>query len=305
MKRPVIAAGVLAAVVVLNACNSVESTANAATVADADVTVESLESMLTAVSQSEDIGIPANTATGTIDAAFSREALTVLIGAAASEQFLTAHGESVTEDDRAAVVDGVDPSDPFLALPDDVLGPLVDVQAASAARARIELSTGDELAKQYAESPASLGVMCVRHVLVETEAEADAIAAEAAAGASLEDLATERSIDPTAADNGGALRADDGSECMPTSVARASLDSTFVEAALRAVPGEVGPPVQTPFGWHVIEARPFDEVGESLGALYEQAGGELLYSAFVDGLDIHVDPRYGRWDPATSSVVAL
>ena len=62
--------------------------------------------------------------------------------------------------------------------------------------------------------------------------------------------------------------------------------------------------METPFGWHVIEARPFDEIADSLTPLYDEQAGELLFAGFLATADIHVDPRYGRWDARRATVVA-
>ena len=51
--------------------------------------------------------------------------------------------------------------------------------------------------------------------------------------------------------------------------------------------------------------RPFDEVAEPLEALFAEQAGELMFAGFLASTDVQVDPRYGRWDPLTSTVVAL
>jgi hypothetical protein len=223
----------------------------------------------------------------------------------ANEQFLAAAGQPITDADRQELLDTLPADNPINDFPEDVVQLLVDAQAGVTAQGRISTPGIDELERRYDESPSSLGVLCVRHVLVDSEAEAQDVVDEIAAGASLEDLARERSTDPSAADNGGAIEASAGDGCVPTSTARTSLDADFYAAAVGAVPGEVVGPVQTPFGWHVIEARPFDEVADSIATLFDQSAGALLFEGFLATADIHVDPRYGRWDPLTSSVVAL
>ena len=50
---------------------------------------------------------------------------------------------------------------------------------------------------------------------------------------------------------------------------------------------------------------PYDEIADSLGALYADRAGDLLFFGHLAMADIDVDPRYGRWDPVAFSVVGL
>jgi hypothetical protein len=67
------------------------------------------------------------------------------------------------------------------------------------------------------------------------------------------------------------------------------------------VPGTPIGPVQTSFGWHVILARPYDEVAVAV----DPAVGGLRLQEHLEGVEVRVDPRYGRWDAAAGTVVAL
>ena len=100
-----------------------------------------------------------------------------------------------------------------------------------------------ELERRYEEEPTSLGVFCVRHILTETEAEADDVVTELEGGADFAELAAERSIDPTAVDNGGVIQSSTGEPCMATTEATQRLDATFVDAAFDATPSH-----RVPFG---------------------------------------------------------
>ncbi len=146
--------------------------------------------------------------------------------------------------------------------------------------------------------------MCVRHVVVATEAEADEALDEIRAGGDIEAIAIERSIDPAAAESGGAIESGDRA-CLPTAEASQGTDPAFVAAAVTSTPGEPVGPVQTPFGWHVIEARPFDEIADSLIAVYDEQAGELMFAGFLASADVTVNPVYGRWDGVSGTVVAL
>ena len=67
------------------------------------------------------------------------------------------------------------------------------------------------------------------------------------------------------------------------------------------MPGEPVGPVQTQFGWHVILARPYDEVASAV----DTAVGQQLFDEHMATIAIEVDPRYGRWDSDERSVVPL
>ena len=101
-----------------------------------------------------------------------------------------------------------------------------------------------------------------RHILVETEAEARDLVAVLEAGGDFEALARENSIGPSA-ERGGDLGYFDPKRMVPQ----------FSEAALAM---EIGTytrePVETPFGWHIIQlidrrftgVPPFEEMEASL-----------------------------------------
>ncbi len=154
----------------------------------------------------------------------------------------------------------------------------------------------------YNESPAGIGVVCARHIVVATEAEAEDVLAELDAGADFAELAADRSLDPSAADNGGVLT-DGTGDCLPLStLGQVPEFSTAMEEAGIGVPTQ---PVESSQGWHVLVARPYDEVADALDALFAEDAGTVLYDVFRREADVQVDPRYGRWDHVTSSVVAL
>ncbi len=137
----------------------------------------------------------------------------------------------------------------------------------------------------------------VAHILVDSESEAERLARQATPQ-TFGDLARRFSQDTTSAPNGGDLgpqRAVD-------------LVRPFAEAALRIPVGEIGGPVQTDFGFHIIH------VIERRTLSFEEARAQLLAEltgqVFTDWLlqrvaqaDIRVNPRYGAFDEETGSVV--
>lgn len=83
-----------------------------------------------------------------------------------------------------------------------------------------------------------------RHILVETEDEAEALLRELSDGATFEDLARDKSTGPSGP-QGGDLGY----------FTRGAMVPEFSEAAFVLSPGDVSAPVKTDFGWHVIKVE--------------------------------------------------
>ena len=163
--------------------------------------------------------------------------------------------------------------------------------------------------------------LCSKHILVETQAEADDVLTQLAGGADFGLLALELSLDPGSGAAGGELGC----------VVEGSFVAPFEEAGYGAAPGEVVL-AESQFGFHVIEvlsAGPATaqhhpqldaETLARMAADAEQAAlataqgevqaqrqqllFELQESIFANyGSDVRIDDRYGRWDPVEFRVV--
>ncbi|ABS63350.1 PpiC-type peptidyl-prolyl cis-trans isomerase [Parvibaculum lavamentivorans DS-1] len=124
----------------------------------------------------------------------------------------------------------------------------------------------DEAAKAYYEkniagAPAEQEAHA-RHILVQDKAKAAEIAAEIEGGKGFEEAAKEYSQDPGSADGGdlGWFKRD---EMVPE----------FGEAVFSMKPGEVSAPVQTQFGWHLIQLVELRDVPKPT---YEEAHEEII-----------------------------
>lgn len=130
-----------------------------------------------------------------------------------------------------------------------------------------------------------------RHVLVETEEKAKEIAAKIAGGGDFAALAKEVSKDPGTKDDGGLL----------PFFAKGQMVPQFEEAAFKLQKGEISPPVQTQYGWHLIKVedrRPrqppaFEQVKDRIlnSMIYRQAqtvATELRGKAQVEYLDADI-----------------
>jgi peptidyl-prolyl cis-trans isomerase C len=103
-----------------------------------------------------------------------------------------------------------------------------------------------ELKSEYEKIKAQIGEKeyKVRHILVEKEDEAKDVIAELQKGGKFDDLAKARSKDPGSKDKGGDLDWN----------APASFVKPFGDAMAKTPKGKFTPqPVQTQFGWHVIQ----------------------------------------------------
>lgn len=115
-----------------------------------------------------------------------------------------------------------------------------------------------------------------RHILVATKEDADAIKAELAAGKPFEQLATEKSTDPSGAQNGGDLGF----------FSRGMMVKPFEDAAFALTePGQISEPVESQFGWHIIK---LEEKRQSKPPTLEEVGQQLqqqvMFKAFEDAV---------------------
>jgi peptidyl-prolyl cis-trans isomerase C len=116
-----------------------------------------------------------------------------------------------------------------------------------------------------------------RHILVDNEADAKKLSAEAKAGGDFAAMAKAKSKDPGAA-NGGDLGYFKRDQMVPE----------FATAAFALKPGEISSPVKSPYGWHVIKIEdrrqaPPPSFEASVEELREQVAEEVV-SEMLAGL---------------------
>jgi peptidyl-prolyl cis-trans isomerase C len=100
-----------------------------------------------------------------------------------------------------------------------------------------------------------------RHILVETEDEAKAVADELKKGADFADLAKKKSKDPGASD-GGDLGFFTKEQMVPE----------FSSVAFALEPGKISDPVKSQFGWHIIKV---EEKRNRKAPEFEQVKGQI------------------------------
>jgi peptidyl-prolyl cis-trans isomerase C len=98
----------------------------------------------------------------------------------------------------------------------------------------------EEASKQISDEPE----VHARHILVETEDEAKAVAEELKKGADFAELAKKKSKDPGASD-GGDLGFFTKDQMVPE----------FSAVAFALEPGKISDPVKSQFGWHIIKVE--------------------------------------------------
>lgn len=128
----------------------------------------------------------------------------------------------------------------------------------------------------------------VRHIMVPTEAEAEAIRQELLAGKDFAELARARSQDEGSAEKGGDLGA----------LARGQTDAGFEAVAFRLKDGELSEVVQTEHGYHILKGgprgsavRPFEEVREEVRQLLAQERQQDIVSRVLAELEQAAAPE--------------
>ena len=233
----------------------------------------------------------------------ARSVLTALVQGAAAKVILKRYGQEITKADRDEVSATIKQNTDTTAFSDHLKELIVELNAGGLALKRIVAPDAETAAKMYDEAPASLGVMCVRHLVVKEEAKAKEALKKITDGADFATIAGEYSIEPNAKVSGGALSGEKNA-CMLLSEYQSSFDPDFTAGALLAKPGVATGPVKSSFGYHIILIRPFIEVSADVSALLEANAGELLLNGYITTSKIKVDSAYGRWNSARGAIVA-
>lgn len=154
------------------------------------------------------------------------------------------------------------------------------------------------LREQLLEGHGDLEERTTRHILVETAEEADALVAELNEGADFAELAREHSIDPGSGAAGGDLG----------TAARGAYVPEFEDAVWSASIGTIVGPIESAFGFHIIEVTA-EETTSVADLATEQADqlvgaelGALLDAAFA-AAEVEIAAGLGEWDPLAGGVV--
>lgn len=145
--------------------------------------------------------------------------------------------------------------------------------------------TDAALRKVYDEAIKDVGKdeeVSARHILVESEDDAKAIAAELKKGGDFAAIAKEKSKDPGSKDQGGDLGF----------FGKEQMVAEFAEAAFKLQKGQISDPVKSQFGWHVIrvddrrakQPPQFEQVKEQIETYVQRrAQAELIQKLRAEG----------------------
>jgi foldase protein PrsA len=160
-----------------------------------------------------------------------------------------------------------------------------------------EQASDEALMQTYRERELEFTQVDVAHIVVTNRQEAQRLAREATPK-TFARLARRFSQDPSSAVNGGDLGVQQA----------AGLLEPFAQAALEIPVGEIGGPVRTEFGYHIIwvkdrQTQPFEEVRPQL---LEEVRGEVFSTWLLERIreaEIRVNPRYGAFDDRSGQVI--
>ena len=282
--------------VVVSSCGSTSN--SAAEIAGAEISRDELELTITELSDAGQTPV----VDGEVAGDTARSILTALIQGAGAKQLLKKYGQEITEADREEISLSLSQNTDTTAFTEHLKNLIVELNAGSLALKRVVAPDAKTAAKMYDEAPASLGVMCVRHLVVEQEAKAKEALTKISAGADFAEVAGEYSIESNAKESGGALSGANNA-CMLLSEYQSGFDPGFTAGALLAKSGVATGPVKSSFGYHIILVRPFVEVAADISALLEANAGELLFNGYLATTKIKVDSAYGVWNSARGAII--
>ena len=155
----------------------------------------------------------------------------------------------------------------------------------------------DAVRRFYEDNPESFAQTCVRHILVDTQETAAALKGRITAGEDFAAVARAESTD-NQVPNGSAQQGGDLG-C----VSKGSLVPEFESAMDALEPGQVSDPVQTQFGFHLIEVRErktvsLEEASPQIRENLQASAPDVVQQFVTDALakaEIKVNPRYGRF----------
>lgn len=293
----------------------------AATVNGEDIPIARLEEQLaTARANPQVAGQLEGDAEGTLADQLQSDLLGQLIRSALLEQSAQELGveadQAAVDAQRVAVIEEVGGEEAFASLiaessltPEQVDEQLrqLTLQEGLTEQLSADLEVTDEEIEAFYEANAAQygATATARHILVEDEATAQQAIERITAGEEFASVATELSTDTTSAQQGGELGPLTPGQTVPE----------FDEALFSAPLNELVGPVQTEFGFHVIEITERNDEGQPLeeveGDIREQLTQQQSQGAVTEFLaeqsataTVTVNPRFGRWDAEQGAVVS-
>ncbi len=144
--------------------------------------------------------------------------------------------------------------------------------------------TDDEARKMYEDNKPLFSTETVRvsHIMVKTEAEAEAILKDLQGGKDFAEIAKAKSQDTGSAEKGGNLG----------ELRHGQTVKEFEEEAFRLKEGELSPVIKTQYGYHILKGgphtsvvEPFDEVKGQIRKTLLQQKQQETFTAFITDLE--------------------
>jgi parvulin-like peptidyl-prolyl isomerase len=306
-RRLVLAAAGLAASAVLTSCSSV--TPPAATVNGEEISMSDFDELASAFSVSNAVSaeLPDPLADDVVDGASARELLTYMIQSEVLRQELVEAGGRIDDGEVNAQAAEFEASDPegWAALPEPLQRLYSERPVLIDRFTALIAPPAEETEAAYGLGIETSNIACVSHILLATEAEAEAASARIEDGETFAEVAQDVGTDGTAPNGGALTNPESGAACTDGATFVSSYDQTFVTAALDAEVGVPTAPIETSFGFHLILVRPFSEVADEVLAAAQQAALAAQAADLFDGLEVSVSPAIGTWSSATNSVQSL
>jgi parvulin-like peptidyl-prolyl isomerase len=236
-------------------------------------------------------------ASGPVPMAFASQWLQSLITSEAIKQYAAKHhitpSDQETAQARQQFAGSSASATAFKQLPKFLQRQLLDTTALQlAVRSATKPAVND---KQLNAAYQQLASDCtskrlIGHILVATAAEAQQVVDRINQGESFASVASSTSTDTGSASQGGLLMCQGSSQWS-------QIDATFAAAAEAVPVGQISKPVQTQFGFHVIEALDLTpENARPLVLATVQSSDPLaqVIGTFIQHSKITVNPRYGK-----------
>lgn len=250
------------------------------------------------------------TGAGTFDAAFTgqilgRQIQYVLVDREVAKRKLRI-APADTQAARTEVTQQAGGDDIFKGFPKDYQDTLVQ-RAAKVDALTVSLagqSATDEAAKAYYDAHKDeFAEACVSHILLSTKDQADQVKARLDKGEDFATVARTTSLDTQSVAQGGDLGCNINSDSFAV--------PEFTQAIMTQPVGQVGNPVQTQFGYHIILVRsrtipPYDQVTDRAKEKVVTAAKAKLQqwiTTAVGKANIAVNPKYGTFDKQSLTVV--